>query len=490
MDDSDTKRDRVLKLALEYRVELVAYARSLLGNYSAAEDAVQEAMLVVVNKIDQFQEGTSMLAWCRAIVRLEVLRIKQQHRQERSLAERLLDDAIDAAFDEFQTAQPREGAQDWRETLESCLERVPKRGRSVLQARFVDELSYQQIGQRVGMTLEAVRKALEILKGTHTPPEKSPSERGEIFNVPLLSIRQGNIFEPFEETHLLEGEWRLLDHSLELSETEFPKPNVHAQGGRIVLKDERVSFEHIEKIEHQLAMFDYQNDHDQVWLVSWLERNLHEESITPDEKAAFLNGAITYLIEQRGLALEELLYAKFRLREALERKMQQAKDEAMKKVYQTLIGNPSEFTSAGNAEIVFESGRYAYDYVYSGFIELPKHFFPHIGNLKTTGEEFECAKFIATELSSVEYWVRNVERKPTSFSLQTATDRFYPDFLVKLTGGRVLAIEYKRSDWWDLPDSIEKRQLGELWEKRSDGKCLFVMTKGKDWESVKQKVAG
>jgi len=164
MDDSDTKRDRVLKLALEYRVELVAYARSLLGNYSAAEDAVQEAMLVVVNKFDQFQEGTSMLAWCRAIVRLEVLRIKQQHRQERSLAERLLDDAIDAAFDEFQTAQPREGAQDWRETLESCLERVPKRGRSVLQARFVDELSYQQIGQRVGMTLEAVRKALFRLK--------------------------------------------------------------------------------------------------------------------------------------------------------------------------------------------------------------------------------------------------------------------------------------------------------------------------------------
>jgi len=164
MDTPDSQRDRVLRAALEYRVELVAYARSLLGNYSAAEDAVQEAMLVVVNKFDQFQEGTSMLAWCRAIVRLEVLRIKQQHRRERSLAERLLDDAIDAAFDEFQTAQRREGAQDWHETLERCLERVPKRGRSVLQARFVDELSYQQIGQRVGMTLEAVRKALFRLK--------------------------------------------------------------------------------------------------------------------------------------------------------------------------------------------------------------------------------------------------------------------------------------------------------------------------------------
>ena len=164
MDDSDTKCDRVLRGALECRVELMAYARSLLGNYAAAEDAVQEAMLVVVKKFDQFQEGTSMLAWCRAIVRLEVLRMKRQRQRERTLPERLLDDAIDAAFDEFQTAQRRDGAESWHEALERCLGRVPERGRSVLKARFVDELSYQQIGERVGMTLEAVRKALFRLK--------------------------------------------------------------------------------------------------------------------------------------------------------------------------------------------------------------------------------------------------------------------------------------------------------------------------------------
>ena len=153
-----------MKQALECRVELVAYARAVLGDYAAAEDAVQEAMLVVVKKFDQFQEGTSMLAWCRAIVRLEVLRMKQQRQRERTLAERLLDDAIDAAYDEFQTAQRRDDAESWQQALEGCLERVPERGRSVLRARFVDELSYQQIGERVGMTLEAVRKALFRLK--------------------------------------------------------------------------------------------------------------------------------------------------------------------------------------------------------------------------------------------------------------------------------------------------------------------------------------
>ena len=164
MDDLDKKRDRVLKLALDCRVELIAYARSLLGNYTAAEDVVQEGMLVVVKKSDQFQEGTSMLAWCRSIVRIEVLRARQRQQRERALTDRLLDDAIDAAFEEFQTTRRHDDAEPWRVALERCFLKVPERGQSVLKARFVDELSYQQIGERVGMTVEAVRKALFRLK--------------------------------------------------------------------------------------------------------------------------------------------------------------------------------------------------------------------------------------------------------------------------------------------------------------------------------------
>ena len=164
MDSSNDKRDRVLKAALECRTELVAYARSLLGNYAAADDVLQEAMLVVMKKYDQFQEGTSMLAWCRSIVRIEVLRAKQRHHRERSLAERVLDDAIDAAFDEFQMARRHAEVESWREALLRCLERVPVRGQGVLRARFADELGYQQIGERLGMTIEAVRKTLFRLK--------------------------------------------------------------------------------------------------------------------------------------------------------------------------------------------------------------------------------------------------------------------------------------------------------------------------------------
>jgi len=52
-----------------------------------------------------------------------------------------------------------------------------------------------------------------------------------------------------------------------------------------------------------------------------------------------------------------------------------------------------------------------------------------------------------------------------SFSPQTATDRFSPDFLCPLEGGRILAVAYKNTRDGDLPDNIEKRRLGELWER-------------------------
>jgi RNA polymerase sigma-70 factor (ECF subfamily) len=164
MVNIDEKRDRVIKAAFSCRTDLLTYARSLLGNFTAAEDVVHEAMIVVMNKYDQFQEGTSVLAWCRAIVRLEVLHAKRQYHQERSLAERLIDDAVDAAFNEFQASRKNDEKISRQEAIRHCLEKIPDRGRAVLESRFKDELGYNQIGEQLGMTIEAVRKSLFRLK--------------------------------------------------------------------------------------------------------------------------------------------------------------------------------------------------------------------------------------------------------------------------------------------------------------------------------------
>jgi type III restriction enzyme len=90
-------------------------------------------------------------------------------------------------------------------------------------------------------------------------------------------------------------------------------------------------------------------------------------------------------------------------------------------------------------------------------------------------------------MHDVEVWVRNLERRvDSSFWLQTSTDRFYPDFVALLNDGRILVVEFKGEHLWSNDDSKEKRAVGELWAERSNGKCIFVMPKGKDWSAIEE----
>jgi type III restriction enzyme len=337
---------------------------------------------------------------------------------------------------------------------------------------------------------EAMKQAIARHRTQKPRRVKTPAENGEVFNVPLLQLRQGELWEPFEDSHLLQGEWRLLDYSAELP--SFQKPDQKPKGGQMYLEKEKVKFTPFDAPKVARLPFDYRASWDQVQLIAWLDENIFDDTILPDEKAAFLNKAVTLLLDARGFSLDELEYDRFRLREALENKVADIKRQALKKVHQQLLFQPDNFIANDQSQVTFQAGQYNWDWVYGdgGYVELPKHFYPQIGNLKATGEEFECAVFLATQLEGVKFWVRNVERKRTAFSLQTSTDRFYPDFLCQLENGKILAVEYKNKRDWQLPENVEKRQLGELWEKRSNGKCLFIMPEGKDFGAITQKVRG
>jgi len=85
--------------------------------------------------------------------------------------------------------------------------------------------------------------------------------------------------------------------------------------------------------------------------------------------------------------------------------------------------------------------------------------------------------------------MRNTVRRPgQSFWLQPSTDKFYPDFVCKLKDDRVLVVEYKGQLIESNQDSQEKQALGELWAKRSGGKCLFAMPKNKDYAAVQRTI--
>jgi type III restriction enzyme len=90
----------------------------------------------------------------------------------------------------------------------------------------------------------------------------------------------------------------------------------------------------------------------------------------------------------------------------------------------------------------------------------------------------------------IQFWVRNlVRREGSSFFLQKADGRFYPDFLCQLPGsgeqpGPILAVEYKGADRWNAAE--DDRLIGGLWANLSEGRCRFVMVKEKRWDWVEE----
>jgi type III restriction enzyme len=123
---------------------------------------------------------------------------------------------------------------------------------------------------------------------------------------------------------------------------------------------------------------------------------------------------------------------------------------------------------------------YPAKWYYSGRNRFERHFYPMVGELESTGEECDCAEALDAQ-SGIRTWVRNLAIQPEfSFWLQTSTDRFYPDFVAELLDGRLLVVEYKGKDYATNDDSKEKKLLGEVWAKGSNGRALFLMAVKRD----------
>ena len=306
------------------------------------------------------------------------------------------------------------------------------------------------------------------------------------FRVPGLSIRVRGQLELFEESHFLDAAWDLAQCDASVSEQEFPSQVVMGTDGEVdVTEAGKIEARFVDQVRQQLALLRSEPGWTLAGLVNWLDRQIVHPDITRTQSTLFIHKALAGLMESRHVVAEQLAREKFRLRTVLAAKIDQHRLAMAKASFQRrLFGDgASEIEVSPERCFVIGQDSYSPNWYYEPGYRSNKHAFPLVGELKADGEEFECARFI-DQMEQVKRWVRNVERQPSSFWLQTSTDKFYPDFLAELVDGRILVVEYKGEDRWSNDDSREKRAVGELWADRSGGRCLFVMPKGQDFAAV------
>lgn len=191
--------------------------------------------------------------------------------------------------------------------------------------------------------------------------------------------------------------------------------------------------------------------------------------LQPDGPSVLLG---LHSLTSNGLTAAEIARDRFRLREAVEKKIAAHREAERGKAFQAYL-NGADLAVDETRAADFRTMMYEPSSLYEGAYKFKKHYFPRVGELEErTREEFACAQYL-DDLPEVEYWVRNLPRKPGSFRLLTAEGWFYPDFVARLKDGRSLVVEYKGAHLWDA--AAPKRAVGEAWMKRSGGKGVFVM---------------
>lgn len=144
-----------LKLFLQHEGDLRALIGSLVRDWNAAEDVLQEVALTTWQRFDDYDPQRSFGAWARGIAVNKILRRREQIARFPVL---FSPEVITAVLDAFDRAEGT--SSPMMNELEPCLEQLPEKSRHLLALRYGEALDVRQIAQRIQSTPDAVYKGL------------------------------------------------------------------------------------------------------------------------------------------------------------------------------------------------------------------------------------------------------------------------------------------------------------------------------------------
>ena len=345
----------------------------------------------------------------------------------------------------------------------------------------------------------AIVEAAEVSRTTAIEFFQTPAELGERFRVPQLALRVQGELALFDDPEVLEYPWDLSPYDAAPTADDLTALGAAlkvSEGGEIDIDaGGHVVSRFLPELQRDLGLVYQPENWDEVRIATWLCRNLPEPSLTHASKQAFVAAWVTDLLRREGFTLARANLQKFLIRNLVEARIRELRKQAVGKAYQqALFGDDAATRVVVTDQYAFEFHAQAYapsrDYDGRfGHFDFRKHFYGRMGDFDSK-EEFECACQLDmwAQQGRIQFWVRNlVRREGSSFFLQKADGRFYPDFLCQLPGaagqlGPILAVEYKGADRWNGAE--DDRLIGGLWANLSEGRCRFVMVKDKRWEWV------
>ncbi len=157
------------KIVLKYQQKIYWHARRMAGNHLDADEIVQEVLIVLYNKLKDFQFKSSLYTWIYKITTTRSINYLRKRNLKQAFSLEDNETKLEMSKDDIVLDLE---SKEKLEKLENVMQELPLRQREIFIMRNFDEMSYEEISKITGKSVgglkanyfHALKKIMELMK--------------------------------------------------------------------------------------------------------------------------------------------------------------------------------------------------------------------------------------------------------------------------------------------------------------------------------------
>ena len=156
-----SQTNEFLRLLMANQKRIYAFILATVPNRQDADDLFQETVLLMWSKFDDFQRGTSFVAWGITVAKYQILSVRKRHAVRSlhfsAMAMELLHSESDAFLEQMDSRT---------QALRVCIRKLNPRDYELICLRYQDELAPRSIAQQMGRSVQSIYKRMARIHET------------------------------------------------------------------------------------------------------------------------------------------------------------------------------------------------------------------------------------------------------------------------------------------------------------------------------------
>ena len=144
-----------IRLFMTEERRIYNFILSLVGNYNDADDLMQETVVVMLDKFDEFERGSNFAAWGMRVARYKILNFRKRQGKNFRLFS-------SEAFEQIlaQSEILIEHDNDRIRALQDCLLKLKEKDRRLISMRYEHKTTTKEVAERIGRSAESLYQTL------------------------------------------------------------------------------------------------------------------------------------------------------------------------------------------------------------------------------------------------------------------------------------------------------------------------------------------